>query len=519
MATYYKYAERSADSQVNWAEVGKGISDMLTEEIRLREEKKAAYDEAYREDTKALANAPQGTWQDGNATVNNFAHDMMNQQLIDYRLLKSGVMNERDYTLRRENYKTGTNTVFDLQKILQEKKASTIDLYQKGEIQALNIANMAEVEAYTDFANSKIDIDPYTPNINMSIYETKIIDGKEVRVIKKTSPVNVLKGQLLQTIPTFKLDEAVTKDVESLGDISDYLYDAATITGAGSITKLIGYGAIAGEYAKKDKDGNPLYPQFADSVGRMENALTQFVKKYFTNPYNISSVLTENTGNYSAESYTWDKEEAKGKGKILLKLDPLTGMPVMDENGSHYKEQYQEVVDFTKKLILSKLDAKREFSTTSQSSQLRAGKDDLTPSGPSYAESINQFKGKLKAVPPKRDNYVFTGTEDITVGNLENLFSSDPALIGLGLKVNSANNVVTVTDNDDFVIGSYDLSKTGGINNTVSATNLKERERYLDDLINRVTNYAISKDPTSIGVSLMTGGVGESGGANGGSSR
>jgi hypothetical protein len=133
-----------------------------------------------------------------------------------------------------------------------------------------------------------------------------------------------------------------------------------------------------------------------------------------------------------------------------------------------------------------------------------------TPTGPSYAESINQFKTKLKAVPPKRDGYLFTGTEAITVGNIENLFSSDPALIGK-FKVTSANNMVTVTDNDDVVIGSYDLSKTGGIGNTVSAANLKERERYLDDLINRVTNYSISKDPTSIGVSLMTGGVGGSG--------
>ena len=41
MATYYKYAERSADSQVNWAEVGKGISDMLADEVKIREEKKA----------------------------------------------------------------------------------------------------------------------------------------------------------------------------------------------------------------------------------------------------------------------------------------------------------------------------------------------------------------------------------------------------------------------------------------------------------------------------------------------
>ena len=373
MATYYKYAERSADSQVNWAEVGKGISDMLTEEIRLREEKKAAYDEAYRIDTNALANAPQGTWQDGNATVNNFAHDMMNQQLIDYRLLRSGVMNERDYTLRRENYKTGTDTVFDLQKILQAERAATIEAFQKGEIQALNISNMADVEAYTDFANSKIDIDPYSANINMSIYETKIIDGKEVRVIKKTSPVNVLKGQLIQKIPSFKLNEAVNKDVESLGVDSDYIYQAATIMGAGSITKLIGYGAIAGEYAKKDKDGNPLYPQFADSIDKFNNAIEETMNGYFANPYHVSSVLTENTGNYSAESYTWDKEEAKkDKSKLLKKLDPKTGLPVLDMDAPHYKEQEQEARDYVKKIILGKLDSKREISTTSQSSQLRA---------------------------------------------------------------------------------------------------------------------------------------------------
>ena len=362
MATYYKYAERNAESQVNWAEVGKGLSDMLTEQARLREEKKAALDEAYQIDVKGLVNAPQGTWQDGNATVNNFAHDMMAQQLIDYRLLKNGIMSERDYTLRRENYKTGTNTVFELQKILQEKKAATIDLYQKGEIQALNIANMAEVEAYTDFANAKIDIDPYNPNINMSIYETKMINGEQVRVLKKTSPVNVLKGQLLQNIPAFKLDENVTKAVDSLGVDSDFIYKAATTMGAGSITKLIGYGAIAGEYEKKDKNGNPLYPQFEAPVKKFNDAIEQTINGYFSNPYHISSVLTENTGNYSAESYTWSKEEAaKDKGKLLLKMDPLTGLPTLDESAPNYKEQEQEARDYVKKIILGKLDSKREI--------------------------------------------------------------------------------------------------------------------------------------------------------------
>jgi len=38
--TYYKYAERESDSQVNWASVGKDMSDMLAETNRVREEKK-----------------------------------------------------------------------------------------------------------------------------------------------------------------------------------------------------------------------------------------------------------------------------------------------------------------------------------------------------------------------------------------------------------------------------------------------------------------------------------------------
>jgi hypothetical protein len=54
---------------------------------------------------------------------------MMQQQLIDNRLLKSGQMKPRDYTLRRENYNSQTNVLFDLQKLLQTEREKTIDLY------------------------------------------------------------------------------------------------------------------------------------------------------------------------------------------------------------------------------------------------------------------------------------------------------------------------------------------------------------------------------------------------------
>ena len=60
MGTYYKYAERSADSTINWAEVGKNMTDMLQEETRIREEKKSAIDKSTRELGETLANAPMG---------------------------------------------------------------------------------------------------------------------------------------------------------------------------------------------------------------------------------------------------------------------------------------------------------------------------------------------------------------------------------------------------------------------------------------------------------------------------
>jgi hypothetical protein len=67
MATYYKYAERTADSQINWAEIGKNMTDMLQQEVAIREEKKAALDEVTRKAAEQISNAPQGEHESGRA--------------------------------------------------------------------------------------------------------------------------------------------------------------------------------------------------------------------------------------------------------------------------------------------------------------------------------------------------------------------------------------------------------------------------------------------------------------------
>lgn len=365
MSTYYKYAEQSADSQVNWADVSKSVSDMLKAEVEIREKKKAAYQEAFDADMKNLSNAPQGKFQDGNKFTNDFAHDMMQQQLIDNRLLKSGNMSPQDYTLRRQNYINGTNTIFDLQKEYQAVSPDRMEGLLSGKYQALTGANMAQIEGFKDFATSKAIINPYSADISIGKMKPNPDTGV-MELTKDVVPVNVLKGMILSPIPTWDADKAVNSIVDNLGDRMEFLYDAASKTKAGTITKLIGLEALEGEFRKKDKDGNPLYPQFGDSIANINKGLEDAIDSFFSNPYNITSVLTQNIGGkYNQDSYTYDKDVAdKDRDKILLKIDPVSGLGTLDKDSPNYDAQVKEARGYVRGQMLSKMDAKRELTTT-----------------------------------------------------------------------------------------------------------------------------------------------------------
>jgi hypothetical protein len=365
MSTYYKYAEQSADSQVNWADVSKSVSDMLAAEVEIRDKKKAAYQEAFDADMKNLSNAPQGKFQDGNKFTNDFAHDMMQQQLIDNRLLKSGNMSPQDYTLRRQNYINGTNTIFDLQKEYQAVSPERMEGLLSGKYQLLTGSNMAQIEGFKDFSTSKAIINPYSADISIGKMKPNPDTGV-MELTKDVVPVNVLKGMILSPIPTWDADKAVNSIVDNLGDRVEFLYDAASVTKAGTITKLIGLEALQGEFNKKDKDGKPLFPQFGDSIANINKGLEDAIDSFFSNPYNITSVLTQNIGGkYNQDSYVYDKDIVdKDKDKILLKIDPMSGLGTLDKDSPNYDAQVKEARAWVKGQMLSKMDSKRELSTT-----------------------------------------------------------------------------------------------------------------------------------------------------------
>jgi hypothetical protein len=311
MATYYKYAERSAGSQVNWAEIGKNLTDTLQEENKLREEKKAAIDEASRQYGITLENSPQGE----NTTLNqwglNFGGDAQEARLLQDRLLRQGKLRLKDYTIMRQNLTDGTKAAFNLldeyNAEYKEKMARFKATDPANASQLLETWLLEQAESFANFKDSKLYINPSTFAVNVAKVNRK--DGVEEM---STDPndfttVNDLRNRIKARFDKFDADGYLAKQVALLGtDIK------ATIK-AGTSRKV---GQVLTEEDIRQRDGaNEVISAMIDAA-------------FAGNPTNISSVLTNNLGLYSDPkdpnaakvpfTFTWNEKEA-GKNVIYLK--------------------------------------------------------------------------------------------------------------------------------------------------------------------------------------------------------
>jgi hypothetical protein len=222
MTTYFKYAERNIDSQINWAEVGKNVVDMLREEDRLREEKKAAIDTASREFGETLSNAPTGDFQSANEWILGYAADASQARLLQDRLLKGGLLKVKDYTVARQNLNDGTNQMFQVAKEYQDKAAEAMRRYQSGESQDTEAWLMEQVQGLSNFKNTKAYINPTNYTVSLGMMTKKVVDGKEVMVMEsdpdKFVTVNQLRNRMNVKLDKFDYVGSVDRQVSALGE-------------------------------------------------------------------------------------------------------------------------------------------------------------------------------------------------------------------------------------------------------------------------------------------------------------
>jgi hypothetical protein len=343
MATYYKYAERSAGSQVNWAEIGKNLTDTLQEENKLREQKKTAIDEASRQYGITLENSPQGDDKTFNQWGLDFAGDAQEARLLQDRLLKSGKLKLRDYTMMRQNLTDGTNIAFNLvneynaEKKVREERAKSMDPATAS--QYLEQWMAAQAEGFANYKDSKLYINPTTFSISVA----KNFVTKDGVTTMSDNPndyttVNELRNRIKTKFDKFDSSGYLKKRVDMLGtEIRTTIKTAATKSQTGFT---------------ESKEDVTLKASF-------EAAQNGIINEAFANPLNVSSVLTNNLGmdkDGNLYDFSFNAEDMgvvrDGKNYIYMKknddgtLEPQFSKEQKDAATSEMKNQMNSMLDY-----------------------------------------------------------------------------------------------------------------------------------------------------------------------------
>ena len=323
MATYYKYAEREADSQINWAEIGKNMSDMLLEQTRIREEKKAEIDAASREFGETLSNPPQGENKPLNEWALQYADDYQQARLMQDKLLKSGQLKLKDYMVMRQNGIDGTKQAFDLINEYNQEYTSKMERLKNGDAQDLEAFLMQQAEGLANFNETKLYINPMDGRVSVG----KMITGPDG--VKKLSTdqndfstVSSLRNRIKGKYDKFKSTEAVAGYVNGLGEEISTITNIKNKYQRGTITEILDI-TQRENFSESDKA----------IVKTFEDAETKMLNSFLSVPFNTTSILT-NDLNFDPKTnkeytYTWSEEEAKNNSNlILLKNDPSSGSPM-----------------------------------------------------------------------------------------------------------------------------------------------------------------------------------------------
>jgi hypothetical protein len=290
MASYYKYAEREVENQIDWSKIGKDVSKMLSDEVALREEKKAAIEKATQEYGDKLSKQPVGADAATNKIMADFANDAQELRLTQDRLLKGGYLKLRHYNMMRQNAITGTNNMFDF----ADEYNTQFEVFKKrldgqgpsgkysSEIEAWRVKKL---ETFAAFRNTKPTFNPATGELSLS---EMVDDGSGQMVPKEGLSFSTLRNMLYEQTDQF-----------------DVLSNAKDV--AGSFTSM--YKKVIGTSGITTRDDVRQMPEFKKALGLKVDAALE------GNPYAAASILVD-----YLEGYTM-KEGGEGGKEIDMKWD------------------------------------------------------------------------------------------------------------------------------------------------------------------------------------------------------
>ena len=337
--TYYKYAEREANSQINWAEVSKGLTDTITQIDQDRQAKKAAIDDATRKDMLTLADAPKGENTTASEWTIKYANDMMNYRLTIDRLLKSGKMSLRDYQVAAQNSKDATNLVFTISKEYQDEYKSIMDRKRAGDSSRFEVEMAAMNESLANISSTV----PYINSTNGMVYLATGVPGEDgvQKMGDNYVSLQALRNRVKTKIDRYDLSAGLASAASELGEYTISEIGRTGFRRTGIVTDI------------SDPTLRSTYTQWEDAT----------VKDIMASNYQLASILADNmnTNPRTGGQYriTTNKAEfdADKSGDVVL---------MANENGSGIvmpqfkEEQRKDVEAFIKGQIKNYIDQKSE---------------------------------------------------------------------------------------------------------------------------------------------------------------
>ena len=327
--TYYGYVQRENAAGVNWQEVGANLSQTLLDAGAARQAKRDAFDKSTREYQETLNDAPSGDFKTANAFALNHAADASRMRLIQDRLLKSGVMKDRDYTVARQNLTDGTKQLFGLSEEYQTEYTEKMKRFKAGESQDLEAFLMENIEGLSNLKNAQSYINSEDGSVSIG----KLVDGPGGTRVMSKNPndfmtVNQLRNRYKEKYDKFDVSATMTMEAERLGTFINSVRSAGGPEYAGTVTKLL-----------DPTMRGTLGPDGVKAVDSFKAMETDMINSYLeSNPLNALSVLTNSVGvnpktgkNFEP---TFDEAEAKkDPNKILIKDDGSGRIePVLSED-------------------------------------------------------------------------------------------------------------------------------------------------------------------------------------------
>jgi len=357
MASYFGYVERKPESYINWAEIGKGMTDMLATESKRREDIKADIDKKTLDYSKMLYDTPQGS----NTTINEWALDFsanaQEARLLQDKLLKSGKLSMKDYLVQRQNLMDGTTQSFGLIKESQQIFADKWERMKQGKSQLLEQHVMEELEGFGNFSKTRLYVNPIDGKVSVAFMDEEDVDGKKIYKMSKNpnkfSDINTLRNRVKTNFDKFDVSANMTNFVKGLG---------SEIKTVELVQAQVGKNGLLSEVLDITQRDN-LPASLQGVVNKFEVAETKMLKSFLSNSYNTSSILTEelriNEATGEPYKYTWDDNEAKSNPNAIL-LKNENGMIVPKFTAA----QEEAALDYLRVQARMRYDKKQETKVT-----------------------------------------------------------------------------------------------------------------------------------------------------------